>query len=112
MIEIQNLKLDLVNRQYSITNMLCLLNPFGVCQQSYFVSGHGPRVQGLTFNLNVESIVLVIEDWYGRKKAQKTQKQNLRVCNLNGLHWMKIEILTFYESIKIVIWDLFVFWSL
>ena len=62
MIEIQNLKLDLVNRQYSITNMLCLINPFSVCQHSYFVSGHGPRVQGLTFNLNVESIVLVIEN--------------------------------------------------
>jgi hypothetical protein len=62
MIEIQNFKLDLVNRQYSITNMLCIINPFSACQHSYFISGHGSRVQGFTFDINVDSIVLVIED--------------------------------------------------
>ena len=61
MIEIQNPKLELVNRQYSITNMLCIINPFSACQHSYLVSGHRFRVQGFTFNLNVDSIVWVIE---------------------------------------------------
>ena len=47
---------------------------------------------------------LEIKDWYGRKKAQKAQKQNFRACNFNVLQWTKIEILTFYESIKIANW--------
>ena len=62
MIEIQNLKLDLVNRQYSIPNMLCIINPFSACQHSYLGSGHRLGVQGFTFNLNLDSIVWVIED--------------------------------------------------
>ena len=61
MTEIQNTKLDFVNRQYSITNILCIINPFSACQPSYLVSGPRLRVQGFTFNLDVDSIVLVIE---------------------------------------------------
>ena len=62
MTEIQNTKLDFVNRQYSITNILCIINPFSACQPSYLVSVHGFRVQRFTFNLDADSIVLVIED--------------------------------------------------
>jgi len=37
-IEIQNPKLVIVSRQYSIINMLCIINLFSACQHSYLDS--------------------------------------------------------------------------
>jgi len=83
MIEIQNFKLDLVNRQYSITNMLCIINPFSACQPSYLSGVHGFKVQGFTFNINVDSIVLVIED-----------------CNLRFICYLELVIWDFKDAPK------------
>ena len=61
MIEITNSKLILINCQSSITNILCIIKPFGACQLSYLLGVDRFRVQGHTINLNVDSIALVVE---------------------------------------------------
>jgi hypothetical protein len=34
--------------------------------------------------------------------AKKHKNKNCRICNFNVLRWTKIEILTFYNFIKVV----------
>ena len=63
--------------------MLCIINPLGACQHSYFVGGHGSGVKGFTFSLNGDSIVLVIED-----------------CNLRFICYLALVIWDFKDAPK------------
>jgi hypothetical protein len=63
--------------------MLCIIKPFSACQPSYLSGVHGFKVQGFRFNINVDSIVLVIED-----------------CNLRFICYLELVIWDFKDAPK------------